>query len=68
MSLLETSIAIFVLVTAFVIILSLFIRSSEYQVNVGRKVMAVTFGEVVLDDLRAWASDYTNFSGDWDAW
>ncbi len=68
MSLLETSIAIFLLVTAFVVVLSLFIRSSEYQVNVGRKVLAVTFGEVMLDDLKAWAGDYANYSGSWDEW
>lgn len=67
LSLLETLLSLFVLLSAFVIVMSLFIRSSDYLVNVERKVMAVTFGETVLEDLRAWAKDYSNYSSDWSA-
>lgn len=67
-TLLETLIALFVLLSAFVIILSLFLKSTDYQVNVETKVFSVAFGETVLDDIKVWASDYTNYSGDWSSW
>lgn len=68
MTILETLIALFVLLSAFVIIVSLFFKSTEYQVNVETKVFSVVFGETVLDDIKVWATDYDNYSGDWSSW
>jgi type II secretory pathway pseudopilin PulG len=68
LSLLETLLSLFVLLSTFVIVLSLLFRSSDYLVNVERKVVAVTFAETVLEDIKAWAKDYSNYSGDWSAW
>jgi type II secretory pathway pseudopilin PulG len=67
-SLLEVLISLFVLLSAFVIVLSLFMRSAQYQVQVESKVMSVAFAETLLDDIRDWASDYDNYSSDWSAW
>ncbi len=64
----ETLVALFVLLSAFVIILTLFIKSTDYQVNVETKVFSVAFGETVLDDIKVWANDYNNYSGDWSTW
>lgn len=64
----ETVIAIFVLLSAFVVLLSLFLRSTDSLVHAERKVMSVAFGETVLDDIKVWAKDYSNYSGDWSTW
>lgn len=68
LSLLETLIALFILLSAFTIILSLFLRSTDHQVNVQTKVFSVAFAETLLDDIKVWAADYDNFSGDWTSW
>lgn len=68
LSLLETLIAIFVMLSAFTVVGALFMRSTQSLVQVEEKVLAVAFGETMLDDIRTWAKDPTNFAGDWSSW
>jgi hypothetical protein len=67
-SLLEVILALSVLITAFGVIIALFIRSSSAIVQVERKAMGIVFAETVLDDIESWARKSTNFTGSWATW
>lgn len=68
LSLLETVIALFVLLSAFTIVLTLLMRSNRALVQIEGKALAVAFSETVLDDLRVWATDYDNWEAGFGSW
>lgn len=68
LSLLETVLALFVLISAFTVVLTLFLRSNQSLVQIEEKALAVAFSETVLDDLRVWARDYDNWDSGFGPW
>jgi type II secretory pathway pseudopilin PulG len=68
LSLLETVIALFILVSAFAIVATLFFRSNRALVQIEEKAVAVAFAETVLDDIRVWARDPIHFATGWGTW
>jgi type II secretory pathway pseudopilin PulG len=68
LSLLETVIALFVFLSAFTIVLTLFLRSNRALVEIEEKALSVAFAEAVVDDIRVWSLDYQNWDRKWADW
>jgi type II secretory pathway pseudopilin PulG len=68
LSLVETVIALFVLLSAFAIVMTLFLRSNRALVQIEEKAIAVNFAETVLDDIKVWARDPAQFATGWGTW
>jgi type II secretory pathway pseudopilin PulG len=68
MSLVETVIALFLLVSAFTVVTNLLFRSTQALVRVEERAFAVSFAETVMDDIAVWAEDSDNFASDWAIW
>ena len=67
-SLVETILAIFVLVIAVSFSALSFHGSMRYQRVVQRKAEGLAFGETVLDQAREWSRVPSNFGGAWTMW
>ena len=65
MSLAETVMAIFLLLVGGLACLQLLIQTSRYQKDVKELTRATLFADTVLNRMRAWAQDSTNFNSDW---
>jgi len=67
-SLVETILAVFVLVIAVAFSAASFHASMKYQRVVRQKALGLAFSDLVLDQVREWSRVPTNFSGSWAAW
>jgi len=67
-SLVETILAVFILVIAVAFSALTFHRSLRYQTIVQRKALGVAFCELTLDQVREWAKTPANYAGSWAAW
>lgn len=67
-SLVETILAVFILVIAVSFSALSFHRSMQYQGSIQRKAQSVAFSELVLDQVREWANDPAHFTGSWAGW
>ncbi|MCA9781601.1 MAG: hypothetical protein KC800_33010 [Candidatus Eremiobacteraeota bacterium] len=67
-SLLETLIAIFLIVMALLVVTRLMHQSLQRGTAVERRLTATLFAQDKLEEIRAWALDPGNFHGDWSSW
>lgn len=67
-SLVETILAVFILVIAVSFTALSFHRSLRYQNTIQRKAQGIAFSETVIDQVREWAQTPANYSGPWTSW
>ncbi len=67
-SLVETILAVFILVIAVSFTALSFHRSLRYQNTIQRKAQGIAFSETIVDQVREWAQTPANFGGPWTAW
>lgn len=67
-SLVETVLAVFILVIAVSFSAASFHASMKYQRVVRQKAQGLAFSDLVLDQVREWSRVPSNFSGSWAAW
>jgi Tfp pilus assembly protein PilV len=68
LTLVETLISLFILLSAFVVVVSLFHRSLQYSSSIESKNLAAAFADTVLDDMREWSRNPAQFTGSWSSW
>ncbi|MEW6283188.1 MAG: hypothetical protein AB1758_31555 [Candidatus Eremiobacterota bacterium] len=67
-SLLETTMALFLLLVSVLLVVQLFHRALRYYQGSQREVLATRLAEKVQDEVRLWALDPDNFVSNWAAW
>ncbi|MEW6284181.1 MAG: hypothetical protein AB1758_36545, partial [Candidatus Eremiobacterota bacterium] len=68
LSLLETTVALFLLLVIVLLVVRLYHTALRYAMESERLVLATRFAEKVQARVKAWAADPDNFRSTWTSW